>query len=309
MVAFSLARNESTEFADVLLPLESHAEKDGTVTHPDGRIQRVRPSARRPGEVRPAWLVLTELSAMLGVDTGITSTPEALAAVASAVPFYGGVTDSEIAGHGVRWQERPAATSLGTPSPDLTLYNDSPGPFPPAGEGSPVEGGESGVKDGAAVPAEDLNGLSEGGGPGVKDGGAVPPEELTPGPPTLTKGQLLLGTYRDLWADPAVESSPALRFLVPAQRLEISGPDATRLGLRTGDEVSVRSGEESVNARIAVRAALPEGACFLIEGTPADNANLLAAGDGGPVAVEIGPPEVRLDLVTAGGPAEGDEEA
>ena len=309
VVAFSLARNESTEFADVLLPLESHAEKDGTVTHPDGRIQRVRPSARRPGEVRPAWLVLTELSAMLGVDTGITSTPEALAAVASAVPFYGGVTDSEIAGHGVRWQERPAATSLGTPSPDLTLYNDSPGPFTPAGEGSPVEGGESGVKDGAAVPAEDLNGLSEGGGPGVKDGGAVPPEELTPGPPTLTKGQLLLGTYRDLWADPAVESSPALRFLVPAQRLEISGPDATRLGLRTGDEVSVRSGEESVNARIAVRAALPEGACFLIEGTPADNANLLAAGDGGPVAVEIGPPEVRLDLVTAGGPAEGDEEA
>ena len=324
VVAFSLARNESTEFADVLLPLESHAEKDGTVTHPDGRIQRVRPSARRPGEVRPAWLVLTELSAMLGADTGIASTPEALAAVASAVPFYGGMTDSEIAGHGVRWQDRPAAGNLGTPSPDLTTYTDSPGPFTPAGQQA-IEDGGPGTENGAAVPPEDLNGLSEGGGSdvedggavssagveggesGVKDGAAVPAEELTPDSPTLRDGQLLLGTYRDLWADPAVESSPALRFLVPAQRLELSGPDATRLGLKTGDEVSVTAGEHSVNARVAVRAALLEGTCFLIEGTPAENANVLVSGDGGPVAVEIGPPEVRLDLVTAGGPAEGEE--
>ena len=63
-----------------------------------------------------------------------------------------------------------------------------------------------------------------------------------------------------------------------------------------------------MNARIAVRAALPEGACFLIEGTPADNANLLAAGDGGPVAVEIGPPEVRLEMVAAGSSPEGSSE-
>ena len=114
-------------------------------------------------------------------------------------------------------------------------------------------------------------------------------------------------TRLEIWADPAVESSPALRFLVAAQRLELSGPDATRLGLKTGDEVSVTAGEHSVNARVAVRAALPEGTCFLIEGTPAENANVLVSGDGGPVAVEIGPPEVRLDLVTAGGPAEGEE--
>ncbi len=308
VVAFSLARNESTEFADVLMPLESHAEKDGTVTHPDGRIQRVRPSARRPGEVRPGWLVLTELAAMLGVDTGIASTPEALAAVASAVPFYGGVTDSELAGHGARWQERPAAEALGTPSPDLSLYADSPGPFSPAGQEN-VEASGSGVENGAAVPAENLTGLADGGVEGDAPAGVVPSEDAAPSIPTLSEGQLLLGTYRDLWADPAVESSPALRFLAPAQRLEISGPDATRLGLKTGDEVSVSSGERSVNARVAVRAALPEGTCFLIEGTPADNANVLSSGAGGPVAVEVGPPEVRLDLVTAGGPADGDESA
>ncbi len=300
VVAFSLARNESTEFADVLLPLESHAEKDGTVTHPDGRIQRVRPSARRPGEVRPVWQVLTELAAMLGSSTGITSTPEALEAVASAVPFYAGLTDSEIGGRGVRWQERPAAKDLGTPSPDLTLYATAPGPFSPLGSGAAGSGVDDAGVDGV-----------EGGGEEVDDAGVVPPEESTSSSPTPTptNGQLLLGTYPNLWADQVVESSPALRFLVPAQRLEISGPDATRLGLSTGDEVSVRSGEESVNARVAVRAAMPEGACFLIEGTPADNGNRVAGEDGGPVLIEVGPPEVRLELVTAGGGPEGDEAA
>ncbi|MFZ9668497.1 MAG: NADH-quinone oxidoreductase subunit NuoG [Solirubrobacterales bacterium] len=304
VVAFSLARNDSTEFADVLLPLESHAEKDGTVTHPDGRIQRVRPSARRPGEIRPVWLVLTELAAMLGSDTGITSTPEALEAVASAVPFYGGITDSEIGGRGVRWQDRPAANQLGNISPDLALYADSPGPFSPAGQGS-IEGGGSGIDDAGPSQADGVNG----GGAEVDDAGVVPPEESTSAPPTPTNGQLLLGTYPNLWADQVVESSPALRFLVPAQRLEISGPDATRLGLSTGDEVSVRSSEGSVNARVAVRAAMPEGTCFLIEGTPVDNGNRVAGEDGGPVLVEVGPPEVRLELVTAGGGPEGDEAA
>ena len=112
MVAFSLLGNETTGQADVVFPLESHAEKDGTVTHPDGRIQRVRPSARRPGDIRPGWQMLAELSALLGRETGIESAPDALAAVADAVPFYAGLTDAEIGGRGVRWQDRPAADAL-----------------------------------------------------------------------------------------------------------------------------------------------------------------------------------------------------
>ena len=51
--AFSMFETATTAKADVLFPLETHAEKDGTVTHPDGRLQRVRPSASRPGDIRP----------------------------------------------------------------------------------------------------------------------------------------------------------------------------------------------------------------------------------------------------------------
>ena len=112
VIAFSMLENETTAQADVVFPLESHAEKDGTVTHPDGRLQRVRPSAARPRDVRPGWQVLAELSAALGHETGIESAPDALAALAEAVPFYSGISDAEIGGRGVRWQDRPAADTL-----------------------------------------------------------------------------------------------------------------------------------------------------------------------------------------------------
>jgi NADH-quinone oxidoreductase subunit G len=112
LVVFSTFENATTAMADVVFPLETHAEKDGTVVHPDGRLQRVRPSASRPGDIRPNWGVLAELSLALGHDTGVSSQPSAFAALCEAVPFYAGLTDAEIGGRGVRWQERGAASAL-----------------------------------------------------------------------------------------------------------------------------------------------------------------------------------------------------
>jgi NADH-quinone oxidoreductase subunit G len=116
VVSFSMFENETTAKSDVVFPLEGHAEKDGTVTHPDGRIQRVRPSAGRPGDIRPNVGVLAQLSLALGHDTDIASQPDAFNALTAAVPFYNGITDAELGGRGVRWQERDAAKAL----PDIT---------------------------------------------------------------------------------------------------------------------------------------------------------------------------------------------
>ena len=301
VVCFSMEANASTEFADVLFPLESHAEKDATVTHPEGRLQRVRPSAARPGDIRPGWMVLAELSALLGHETGIGSAPDALAAVADAVPFYEGLDDAVIGGRGVRWQDRPAATRLGDPTPDPLTPDSgneetvtSTPPNPSTGEpGGPLSSTQPAGFDSEEGPTVGRDGS------GSAPGGVVPPEDVEPEPSSTTTGALTLGTYRDLWADATTDLSPALRFLSPAQRLEISSADARRLELKTGDEVSVSSGSHSVNARVAIRTALPEGTCFLIEGTISDNANLFS--NGRPAAVEIGPPRIELDLVTAGG--------
>jgi NADH-quinone oxidoreductase subunit G len=119
VICFSTFETATTAKADVIFPLETHAEKDGTVTHPDGRLQRVRPSASRPGDIRPNWGVLAELALALGHDTGIVSQPSALAALTDAVPYYAGIDDSEIAGRGVRWQDRPAASAIPKPEGDV----------------------------------------------------------------------------------------------------------------------------------------------------------------------------------------------
>jgi NADH-quinone oxidoreductase subunit G len=132
----SLFENGSTEYAEVVLPAESHAEKEGTVTHPDGRLQRLRATTPHPGDVRSGWLWLAELSALLGDETGIDSAPEALDAIASEVPFYAGVTHEEIGGRGVRWQEREAAAAYPAGEEDGPRKSPSPVPSP-----SPANGG------------------------------------------------------------------------------------------------------------------------------------------------------------------------
>lgn len=104
-------------------------------------------------------------------------------------------------------------------------------------------------------------------------------------PAAPAPGTLRLGTYRDLWAGPITELNPPLRFLQPQQRVELSITDADRLELKSGDEVTVSQNGAGVRARVAIRERVPEGVCFLAEGTADGNANGLL--NGGPVSVQI----------------------
>jgi NADH-quinone oxidoreductase subunit G len=215
--------NASGGHADVFLPAETHAEKEGTVTHPDGRLQRLRPSVPHPDETRHGWQWLAELASRLGHETGIDSAPEALEAIAADVPFYAGLTHEEIGGKGVRWQERDAVSAFPT------------------------------------------SGLAE-----------HPPTHPASG---ASNGGLRLGTYRDLWAAEVTERSPALRFLLPGQTLELALADAEKLGVAQGDDVEVHSNGHSVRAKVAVRERMRPGAGFLIEGLAEQGANMLAGAE------------------------------
>jgi NADH-quinone oxidoreductase subunit G len=248
LVSFSMHENATTAKADVVLPLETHAEKDGTVTHPDGRLQRVRPSASRPGDIRSNIQVLAELAAKLGLDTAIDSQPTAFAALTEAVSFYKGITDEQIGGRGIRWQDGPSASkasqgSAGTPSERFAEE-----------EGRPPEA--------PAVP---------------RPFDEVPSEE---GVPALT-----LGTYRDLWAGPITELNPPLKFLTPRQRVEISLADADELNLKSGDMVRVSQNGNAVEAQVHVKERVSEGVVFMAEGVLDGNANALL--NGGPVQVTL----------------------
>ncbi|HWO47332.1 MAG TPA: NADH-quinone oxidoreductase subunit NuoG [Solirubrobacterales bacterium] len=167
VVTFSMHENPTTAKSDVVLPLETHAEKDGTVTHPDGRLQRVRPSASRPDGVLPNIIVLSELASKLGLDTGIDSQPTAFKALTDAVSFYNAIEDSDIGGKGIRWQDR---------SPELHQI-------------LPLLDGESdAVRAGGAVGASSEGGLRLG---TYRDLWAGPITELNPPLKFLTPHQRL----------------------------------------------------------------------------------------------------------------------
>jgi NADH-quinone oxidoreductase subunit G len=100
------------DHADVVFPAEVYAEKEGTVVHPDGRLQRLRPAIARPSGVRAGWHALSGLALRLGLDLDVLSSAMASEQLFEAVPFYRGLTLEEIGGRGVRWQERDAAAAL-----------------------------------------------------------------------------------------------------------------------------------------------------------------------------------------------------
>jgi len=266
LVSFSMHENATTAKADVVLPLETHAEKDGTVTHPDGRLQRVRPSASRPGFVQSNIVVLSELAKALGLDTGINSQPTAFNALTDAVSFYNGIEETDIGGRGLRWQDREGSTSdrLGTESP-------SPGPVGTAEGGSPDTQREAPVSmvQPDATPRRVAS--------------ADPPSAVPPN--TSNDGSLLLGTYRDLWAGPVTELNPPLKFLTPHQRLEISPQDAQHLDLKNGEAVRVSQNGSSLTAAVLIKERISPGTVFMAEGVAEANANALL--NGGPVQVKI----------------------
>jgi len=103
------------EHATVVFPAEAAAEKEGTVTHPDGRVQRLRPAIARQGAVRAEWSILAELGTRLGGGAAagaVTSGAAASAALFESVGVYGGLTLEELGGTGVRWPEREQAAAL-----------------------------------------------------------------------------------------------------------------------------------------------------------------------------------------------------
>ncbi len=97
--------------ANVVFPAEAYAEKEGTIVHPDGRIQRLRPAVAHPGSTRAGWGVLAEVAARIGLDLDLLTGVMTSQQLFDAVPFYAGLTLEEIGGKGVRWQERPAASA------------------------------------------------------------------------------------------------------------------------------------------------------------------------------------------------------
>jgi NADH-quinone oxidoreductase subunit G len=120
--------------ADVVFPAESCAEKEGTIVHPDGRLQRLRSAIKRPGQVRAGWQVLTDIATATSVETGVLTAGMAFKQLVAAVPFYAGLTLEEIGGRGVRWPMTKAASKLPAGKVPAAAPQAGFGPTHPVGE-------------------------------------------------------------------------------------------------------------------------------------------------------------------------------
>jgi predicted molibdopterin-dependent oxidoreductase YjgC len=136
IVSQDMFLNDSTrKYADVVLPASSFAEKDGTFTNTERRVNRVRKALDCPGEAREDWRIICALAAELGADWPDYSSPEDVwNELADLSPNWYGIRYPRIEEHGIQWP----CTELDHPG---TPYLHAPKPALPGGRGRlfPVE--------------------------------------------------------------------------------------------------------------------------------------------------------------------------
>ena len=95
--------SETAELADVVLPASTFAEKEGTFTNTERRVQRVRKALQAPGEAREDWRILCELAGRMGYPLSYRDAGEVAEEIASLTPSYGGITYDRLDHGGLQW--------------------------------------------------------------------------------------------------------------------------------------------------------------------------------------------------------------
>jgi len=103
LVVQDMFLSETAELADVVLPVASFAEKDGTFTNTERRVQLLRPAVAPPGEARPDWQVVCDISTAMGYPMSYPSTAAIMEEIAALVPSYAGMLHERLSNGGLQW--------------------------------------------------------------------------------------------------------------------------------------------------------------------------------------------------------------
>ncbi|MBY0277200.1 formate dehydrogenase subunit alpha [Candidatus Binatia bacterium] len=115
LIVADLFLTETAKLADVVLPAASFAEKDGTFTSTERRVQRVRRVVAPPGDARADWQLLDAIATRLGRPLGFDSAERIFAEMAHLTPIYAGMSWARLEqGFGLQWP-CPSADHPGTP--------------------------------------------------------------------------------------------------------------------------------------------------------------------------------------------------
>ncbi len=114
LVVLDIFPTETAELADVVLPGTCFAEKEGTFTNTERRVQRVRKAVEPPGEARKDHAVIMELAARLGYRMVYETVAEIMEEIASLTPSYAGISHERLEEGGIQWP-CPGPAHPGTP--------------------------------------------------------------------------------------------------------------------------------------------------------------------------------------------------
>jgi len=228
LIVQDIFMTETAALADILLPAVCYAEKEGSVTSTERRVQWRHKAIEPPGEAKADWKILCELAEKMGLAEKFmyNSAEEILIEINKAIPAYGGITPARLKENigGLCWP-CPDSSHQGTPILHISSFRT------PSGKGiiKPVVHRE---------PAE------------------IPNYEY---PFTLTTGRLVLH-YN---SGNMTRRSPSLNKRVPEVFVEINRKDAEYLGIKPDERVKVISRRGSVEAKALITRRVAPGVVFL----------------------------------------------
>jgi formate dehydrogenase alpha subunit len=103
LVVQDIFMTETAQLADVVLPSASFAEKDGTFTNTERKVQRVRKAVSSPGEAREDWDILCDLSTRMGYPMKYNSPKEIMDEIGRVTPSYCGINFARLERDGIHW--------------------------------------------------------------------------------------------------------------------------------------------------------------------------------------------------------------
>ena len=214
---------ETAKLADVVLPAVTYAEKDGTFTNTERRVQRVRKAIPAIGEAKDDWWIVAEIAKRLG-GKGFewASAEEVMAELAKVTPSYGGISFARLEEGGLQWP-CPTEEHPGTAIMHTTSFSRGKGKFVPLNY--------RGV-------AEEVD------------------EEY---PLLLTTGRRLEHYHTGTMT----RKVKGLNALSPEEMVEINPVDAELLGIKDGDRVKVASRRGAVEVKAKVTEASGPGVVFM----------------------------------------------
>ncbi len=224
---------ETAKFADVVLPGSSFAEKEGTYTNTERRIQRVRQAVNTPGNVRTDLEILCEIGSRMGYPLNYAGPAEVMEEIAAVTPSFTGVHYWRLdRGEQLHWPVK-ANDHPGTPILHIGQFTRGKGLFKAIDHIEPKE---------------------------------APDAEY---PFTMTTGRVIYHWH----GGEQTRRSENLMALYPEALVEISPEDAHRLGIAAGDAIRVASRRGEFVARAQVTDRVEEGLIFGTFHFPEGNAN------------------------------------